>query len=864
MRKIKNIISFLLVSGVLLMNTSFAYATTTWTQTDWVGGSGQATWSDATMYNTAGGDGVKYGLTAGQVSMNQLANLVQGQTSMTAAVSSYATTVSAPSQYSLTGSSNGNPAVVVGGKLVLPDYSNHRVLIWNTVPTSSGVAADVVIGQPNMTSITANNGGIGANTLNYPTSVTAVGSKLIIADGGNRRVLIYNTVPTSNNASADVVVGQPDMTSNLSNQGGSVAANTLANYPTIGTDGTKLFIADRFSNRVLIYDTVPTSNNASADWVVGQPDMISSTANNGGIGANTLSFPLSVSSNGTKLFIGDGTNIRVLIYDTIPASNGASADWVVGQPDMVSSTSDNGGRGANTIASAYSVFSYGTKLFVADAVNNRVLVWNTIPTSNFASADVVIGQAAFDTAVSNYGGIGASSLASPYGGVYSDGTKLFIHDSTNKRVLIFNTIPTSNNASADVVVGQQSFTATDGGYTYYSYTASTLLSTNSAITVNGKLIVSDSGSHRVLIWNTIPTSNYAAADVVIGQADFTSFTANQGGTVAANTLNAPGVLFSDGTKLFVTDNSNNRVLIYNTIPTSNNASADVVVGQPNMTSSTANNGGIGANTLSGPRGVYSDGTKLFISERTNNRVLIFNTIPTSNGASADVVVGQPNMTSSTTNNGGVAANRLGFSSSFANANGQIVTVGTKLIIADPGNSRVLIFNTIPTANSTSADVVLGQSLFTTSTTNNGGIGASSMQRPSSVYSDGTKLFVVDRTNNRVLIFNTIPTVNFTAADAVIGQPNFTSSTANNGGIGAGTLSTPFSIFSDGTRLLTAETGNHRILIYSGAHSSTLTSSAYDSGDPNTFWGPLTYNATTPANTSVSFEVSTDGGTTWQT
>ncbi|MFA5778239.1 MAG: hypothetical protein WC870_01990, partial [Candidatus Paceibacterota bacterium] len=45
-------------------------------------------------------------------------------------------------------------------------------------------------------------------------------------------------------------------------------------------------------------------------------------------------------------------------------------------------------------------------------------------------------------------------------------------------------------------------------------------------------------------------------------------------------------------------------------------------------------------------------------------------------------------------------------------------------------------------------------------------------------------------------------------------------------------------------------------------SSLLTSSTYDSGTPYV-WGPLTYNATTPANTSVSFEVSIDGGSVWQ-
>ena len=51
----------------------------------------------------------------------------------------------------------------------------------------------------------------------------------------------------------------------------------------------------------------------------------------------------------------------------------------------------------------------------------------------------------------------------------------------------------------------------------------------------------------------------------------------------------PVSVTSDGVRLFVTDLGNNRVLIWNSIPTSNGAAADVEIGQPDMTSSIANN-----------------------------------------------------------------------------------------------------------------------------------------------------------------------------------------------------------------------------------------------------------------------------------
>ncbi|KKR10429.1 MAG: NHL repeat containing protein [Parcubacteria group bacterium GW2011_GWA2_39_18] len=417
-------------------------------------------------------------------------------------------------------------------------------------------------------------------------------------------------------------------------------------------------------------------------------------------------------------------------------------------------------------------------------------------------ANIAVGQPNLTSNTANNGGIGANTLSSPRG-VYSDGTKLFTIERTNNRVLIFNTIPTSSSASADVVVGQPnmtSSTANNGGIG-----ANTLAFSNSFANINGgvisvgtKLIIADQGNNRVLIYNTVPTSDGASADVVLGQSLFTTSTANNGG-LSAQSLQRPATVFSDGTKLFVVDKVNNRVLIFNTIPTSNFTAADVVIGQAGLTTNGANQGGIGANTLSGPTNVYTDGTKLYVSDSSNQRVLIYNTVPTLSGASADVVVGQTDFISNSANQGGsVAANTL--------------------------------------------------------------------SSPQGIYSDGTKLYVSDSGNNRVLIYNTVPTSSNTSANAVIGQINFTSNSANQGGsVDAGTLSGAYGLYTNTDTLFVVDVSNNRILKYSlsDSHASTLTSSIYTGGSNYSTWGPLTYTGTTPTNTSFSFEISTNQGTSWQ-
>ena len=103
--------------------------------------------------------------------------------------------------------------------------------------------------------------------------------------------------------------------------------------------------------------------------------------------------------------------------------------------------------------------------------------------------------------------------------------------------------------------------------------------------------------------------------------------------------------------------------------------------------------------------------------------------------------------------------------------------GSKLYVVDQANNRVLIWNTIPTLNQTAANLVLGQTTFTTNAT---GITSSAFNLPAQVVTNGSVVAVADRSNNRVLIWNTIPTTNGQVANVVLGQTLFTTNTVNTG------------------------------------------------------------------------------------
>jgi hypothetical protein len=95
------------------------------------------------------------------------------------------------------------------------------------------------------------------------------------------------------------------------------------------------------------------------------------------------------------------------------------------------------------------------------------------------------------------------------------------------------------------------------------------------------LLVADHDNNRVLIWNTIPTTNGKAADVVIGQPDMTMATAPT--TPSATTLTGPNSIHVDANgRLYVSDQDANRILYWNAIPTQNQAPADGVIGQASL------------------------------------------------------------------------------------------------------------------------------------------------------------------------------------------------------------------------------------------------------------------------------------------
>ena len=596
-------------------------------------------------------------------------------------------------------------------QLFVGETTNDRIMIFDTTTITDGEDAVNVLGAPDFTtggsSLTADEiGNVEA------LAVDSSGQRLFAADNTRNRVLVYDIASISDGENAVNVLGAPDFTTT-----GETTASQSSVYSPIGlaydNSNDRLYVAQRNDRRVTVFDTATITDQENAVNVLGQSNFTST-----GYNENLLKgiYPERIAYYSNKLYVANSsTGHRVEVFDTGTITDGENISDLIGQTDGSGNanyyTSDRDDQHANSSGlygpSQMVVDETTHKLYISEQYNNRVIVHNLSTTNELIDyeADAVLGQQNL-TSNTCHGGVGGDAatqdgLCNPSSlDIDTQNQLLFVADTSGSRVVVFDVSTIANGENAAYVLGQPDFISTTDSLTAggMRYPTDVKFAKNSS-----QLFVTDYLQNRVLVYDASAITNGENAAYVLGQPDFTT---NNDGLTTQSSLDRPVAATYDSNSelLFVSDETNSRVVAYDTGSLANGMNASYVLGQPDYVTSDYNSAA--ANTVATPGYSTVDTKSRNLYVWDYSRVLVFDIETITNNENAVGVIGQDDLVSENlltpaqdTIEGGVG---LHFSPGAA-----------RLYVSDIWYERVLLFDIVQITTTSLPPVESGSAYSTT-------------------------------------------------------------------------------------------------------------------------------------------------------
>lgn len=691
-------------------------------------------------------------------------------------------------------------------RLYLADSMNHRIIGWNGASTLSGYdAADVVIGKLSFTDTasygtTQSSFGGGLTNLSFDPAHDRLYAVEMKQDGPwfAGRVLEFDGTRSAFHASyhsdndinphmpkAARVFGQASFTAIASAPVATAASLSYIasmvsdpindrlmvldiGFPADGTNELDIY------SRISIFNSVSNSQTKleNADKFIGQPSGSSMARLFENIDKAPLSFTLTLTPDAKKLILPDFFSGSIMSYSVSGSYRNIQNKTDIFAPN----------RGINPwlqgllYPSGAAIDQLNHILYVTDG--GTVVAYQLSLNGDLRdyTPDYVVGAATLETPFSLF-------LNHPVAlAIDATRNRLYVADYQNSAVFVFSTANLLDMTEPIAVLGQSSLDW------YSTGNSATTMNYPSAITYDpghDRLFVADTYNNRILTFDDVSHAAAVneAADHVLGQSDFSS---NAPGTTRNNLYMPSGLALDDSNRLYVGDQYNHRVMVYDleSLGAPTTYDAINVIGQGDFNSSSPGT----YNRLYYPGGlaIDPDGERLWVSDDANYRILEFSLSDLHDGMYPTDVFGQPDF----------STNLNSYSATQYSLGGWGIhplydPTSDRLYAPDPEFYRVLWFD-LATDNPVSPqllpDSVIGQydgdgtASFTKSSFFDGPSIYGVENSTSEVAFDTVnhRLFVSDHATSRVLVYDLDPVTNLLTdkiADHVLGQPDFVS-TAN--------------------------------------------------------------------------------------
>ena len=741
-----------------------------------------------------------------------------------------------PSAYAMAGSRG--IAFDAFGNLWVVDNEGHRILMYPPQNQFNGQPATFVIGQSSLN--THANSGVSQTSFGTISNIAFdKNNNLWVNDGSSIRGFEY-PFGSGGILTMKWMLASGSWTQNGANSGSAAALNLNGSIVSFCFDNNNvMWVADTGNNRVLGFKPEVFYGNigGNASYVIGQPNFTSSTAQT--LSAQSLYNPYSVAidKNG-YLWVLDFYNQRALGYKN-PQGIMPSADYVIGQPNFTSNAYavtqnqffipttmafDNSGN--LWVYDYYRILGFASaNLYGNNQPNASWLMFQTSYTAELTSAlsqeyttqydmagffyEVTVPNEEIVTALPNPYQI---NYGNPLYLAFNSENDMWISDINNYRLVQYkNSDITSNTYPyyCRKVLGQSQFHIEGQlGQTQYN-----LYQANDIAFDKNNNIWCANGIPAVKGYQYPNYSQQVMQNWAVG-GTFTSF---ESGASQSTIYGASAVSFDNFGNMFVVDYQYYRILGFSadSLYGNNEPNAFVVIGQANYTatalSSPPTQSSLYPNwSLVGSlatKVVFDSNNNMYVSDIINSRIMIFSYgSGFTNGMNASIVLGQTSFTTATSGS---------TSSELSNPQGMAFDKKGNLWVYDAGNSRVLMFAPPFTTGMSASFTITGIGNY------GGGL----------VFDLQGNLWVADSYNNRILGFPSSvlysgTSISVSSATVVLGQPNFTSTTA---GLGTQALKNPtgLAINPQTGDLMCVDAGNNRIVGWYYLHKQTQ-SNALDS------------------------------------